>query len=166
MPDVRPATAVDLEAVASWIRSKRDAQVWAGWRVDFPIDLQSLPRAIDFRNDNAFSLISGGELVAFGQLLEKPSRRGHLGRIIVNPAFRGRGWGEKLVRALLDRGRKAGLRTISLNVDSANPAAVSLYLKLGFIDATRPSSEPEAPGSRYMELSGIDPDAPERTNNC
>lgn len=69
MLDLRPSTPLDLEEVASWIRSKRDAELWAGWRVDFPVDRQSLPRAIDFKDDNAFSLISDHELVAFGQLL-------------------------------------------------------------------------------------------------
>lgn len=83
---------------------------------------------------------------------EMPSRRGHLGRVIVKPVLRGRGYGEKLVRALVDRGRQAGLQRICLNVHCANSSAVSLYRKFGFSGAARPSCEPEVPGTDYMEL--------------
>jgi hypothetical protein len=90
MLEVRPSTSADLKYVGAWIQSKWDAELWAGWRVGFPIDLTSLGAAIGFAEDNAFSLFSGQQLVAFGQLLHKPSNRGHLGRIIVNPDLRGK----------------------------------------------------------------------------
>lgn len=152
MLELRPATPADLKCVGGWIQNRRDAELWAGWRVGFPLDFTSLGAAIDFAEDNAFSLLSDQQLVAFGQLLRKPSKRGHLGRIIVNPDLSGKGYGEKLVRALLDRARQAGMDKVSLQVDVSNPAAVALYVKLGFRDMPRPPDEPEAPGSRYMEL--------------
>ena len=148
---LRSATRLDLEKVASWISTGRDCELWAGWRVSFPIDRECLPVAIEFTETNAFSLIDGDELVAFGQLVKKNSRRGHLARLIVNPLVRGKGHGETLVRALLERARKESFERVSLNVDASNLPAVSLYLKLGFMDATRPADEPESPGTRYME---------------
>jgi ribosomal protein S18 acetylase RimI-like enzyme len=152
MLEIRPSTSADLKEIAGWIRTKQNAELWAGWRVGFPVDLTSLAAEIGFAEDNSLSLSSERQLVAFGQLIRKPPARGHLGRIIVNTAFRGKGFGEILVRALLDRANEACLERISLNVDRANAVAVSLYMKLGFADTPRPSSEPEAPGSRYMEL--------------
>ena len=131
---------------------KRECELWAGQRVRFPIDHKSLPSAIEFADGNAFSLAIDGELVAFGQLIRENSRRGHLGRLIVNPAFRGKKHGETLVRALLDRARQDSFERVSLNVDIANAVALSLYLKLGFADAKRPAGEPESPESRYMEI--------------
>jgi ribosomal protein S18 acetylase RimI-like enzyme len=104
-----------------------------------------------FAEGNAFSLVEQ-DIVAFGQIIRKDSRRGHLGRLIVNPGLRGRGYGEALVRSLLDRARRDSFERVSLNVDVANIAAVSLYVKLGFADVRRPPDEPETPDSRYMEV--------------
>ena len=138
--------------MVSWIPTARDCELWAGWRVTFPIDRPSLPAAIGFTESNAFSLIDGETLVAFGQLVRKNRRRAHLARLIVKPGLRGKGHGETLVRALLERARLESFGIVSLNVDSANLPAVSLYLKMGFVEATRPPDEPESAGARYMEL--------------
>ena len=129
--------------------------MWAGWRVAFPIDGTSLPAAIEFNEANAFSLIDGDQLAGFGQLVKKSQGRGHLARLIVNPSVRGRGYGEALVRALLERARSKSLERVSLNVAASNVPAISLYVKLGFMDAPRPPDEPESSGSRYMELAGL-----------
>jgi ribosomal protein S18 acetylase RimI-like enzyme len=148
---LRSARISDLEQVASWIPTARDCELWAGWRVTFPIDLETLPLAIGFSETNAFSLINDDKLVAFGQFLKKNSSRCHLARLIVNPSVRRRGHGETLVRALLDRARLEDCDRISLNVDASNVQAISLYLKLGFMDAPRPADEPTVAGTRYME---------------
>ena len=148
---LRPATLSDLDDVASWITGKRDCELWAGWRVSFPIDRTGLPSAIDFAGTNAFALVDGDQLVAFGQLISKQSRRGHLARLIVNPSLRGKGHGEALVRGLLEKARAEAFEPASLNVDESNLRAVTLYLKLGFQDAMRPPDEPESSGTRYME---------------
>lgn len=150
---LRSATLSDLEVVVSWIPTARDCQLWAGRRVAFPIDRTALLAAIDFSGTNAFSLIDAEELVAFGQLVRKSQSRGHLARLIVKPGLRGMGHGETLVRALLDRARIESFDNVSLNVDRSNLPAASLYLKLGFVDATRPPDEPESAGARYMEMS-------------
>lgn len=150
---LQPATPADLEEVASWIETAQDCQRWAGWRVTFPIDRAALADAIGFTERNAFVLVSGHDLVAFGQLVTKEGERGHLARLIVRPALRGKGHGEALVAALLQRARLESFASVSLNVDATNERAVPLYLKLGFADATRPADEPASPGARYMELT-------------
>ena len=148
---LRSATLSDLREVASWIRNKRECELWAGRRLGFPIDHGSLPTAIGFADGNAFSLAIHEDLVAFGQI-GKNSRRGHLARLIVNPASRGRGYGRTLVRTLLDKARGSSFERVSLNVDIANVAAVSLYTKLGFVDMKKPPDEPGGFESRYMEM--------------
>ena len=107
---------------------------------------------IGFGEGNIFSLVIEEQLVAFGQLIRKNSQRGHLARLIVNPALRGKGYGETLVRALLARARKDSFERVTLNVDVANGPALSLYAKLGFADAQRPSNETAPPGNRFMEI--------------
>jgi ribosomal protein S18 acetylase RimI-like enzyme len=149
---LRGAALDDLQQVASWVATARECELWAGPRLPFPLDLSTLPSIIDFDETYTFALCDSDLLVAFGQLVPKASRRGHLARLIVAPEMRGRGFGETLVRALIDIGRQHGNVRASLNVDRANARAIALYLKVGFRDADRPADEPDSYGSRYMEL--------------
>jgi ribosomal protein S18 acetylase RimI-like enzyme len=148
-----PATLLDLDVVASWISGAQECERWAGWRVSFPIDREALPRAIEMTSDNAFTVVDREQLIAFGQLISKPNRRGHLARLIVSPAHRGRGYGELLVRALLDEARARFCDRASLNVDAANIPAVRLYTRMGFEDAPPPPGVMVIAGTRYMERS-------------
>jgi ribosomal protein S18 acetylase RimI-like enzyme len=150
---LRIATVSDLREVASWIATARDCELWAGWRVSFPIDMASLPEAIGFSATNTFALTDDDRLVALGQLVRKDAARGHLARLIVNPLLRGKGHGEALVRALLEKARDESFERVSLNVDSSNHPAVTLYLKLSFRYTPRPPDEPDSHGSRYMEYT-------------
>ena len=151
--DLRRATLAELTEVASWIRSPRECELWAGPRLPFPLDVTVLPARIDFDEARTFAMSSGDRLVAFGQIVPKALRRAHLARVIVAPTVRGRGHGERLIRSLIDEARRQSHQRISLNVDRENVAAIALYSKLGFLEAERPDDEPDAHGSRYMELA-------------
>ncbi|MCU1615175.1 MAG: Acetyltransferase, N-acetylglutamate synthase, partial [Frankiales bacterium] len=52
--------------------------------------------------------------------------------LVVDPAVRGRGVGELLVRACLDRARAAGKRRMVLSTDPRMRSAHRLYERLGF----------------------------------
>jgi [ribosomal protein S18]-alanine N-acetyltransferase len=153
---LRPATLADLDIVASWIGSARECELWAGWRVRFPIDRAALPETIGFSESNALSLADRQEVVAFGQLVIRGARRVHLARIIVAPDRRRSGYGAALVQGLIARARRDWFERVSLNVDEANRPAIGLYSNLGFRDAQRPVDEPESPRSRYMEYRIVD----------
>jgi ribosomal protein S18 acetylase RimI-like enzyme len=148
---LRNATTRDLPAVASWVSSAHECELWAGPRVQFPIDIRALPGQIDFRESDTFCLVEHESVIAFGQLITKSFGRGHLARLIVAPAFRGQGYGESLVKALLVRARDRALERASLNVNDLNARAIALYEKLGFRDAECPFDEPPTPGVRYLE---------------
>jgi ribosomal protein S18 acetylase RimI-like enzyme len=77
--------------------------------------------------------------------------RCHLARLTVKPSARGQGYGETLVRGLYEVGRLRGCERLSLNVAAGNVPAITLYLKLGFVDAPRPPSELDAATTRYLE---------------
>jgi ribosomal protein S18 acetylase RimI-like enzyme len=153
---LRPATLSDLDIVASWIASARECELWAGWRVRFPLDRTTLPGTIGFSESNAFSLADHDELVAFGQLVTRGASRVHLARIIVAPDRRRSGYGAALVNGLIARARRDWYERVSLNVDQENRPAIALYSNLGFRDAERPADEPESPRSNYMEYSIVD----------
>jgi [ribosomal protein S18]-alanine N-acetyltransferase len=149
---LRPATLDDLRVIATWVSTARECEQWAGWRVRFPIQIDSLASTIDFAHQGGFTFLDGDAVVAFGQIVPKAARRAHLARLIVAPVQRGCGIGRKLVLALLDTARARGNAIASLNVDRANVPAIRLYERVGFAEAPRPEDEPDPQGSRYMQL--------------
>ena len=63
---------------------------------------------------------------------------GHLGMGLI-PEYRGRGIGERLLRASIDAARAAGFERIELSVYGRNARAAALYRKVGFAhEGTRP----------------------------
>jgi ribosomal protein S18 acetylase RimI-like enzyme len=74
------------------------------------------------------ALVLAGE---FGEVLASEAEAGFR-MLVVDPAVRGRGVGELLVRACLDRARAAGKRRMVLSTDPRMRAAHRLYERLGF----------------------------------
>lgn len=52
--------------------------------------------------------------------------------VSVLPTFRGKGIGERLLRACIRAAGDAGHESLHLEVDAANAPAISLYVRLGF----------------------------------
>ena len=135
----RPAVKADLSAVIKWIPDAESCDTWAGPKVRFPLEPEQLYRDIEFEKILTYSLEKAGKLLALGQLRMFENSRGHLARIVVNPASRGKGIGRFFCEALIREAKKRKCRTISLNVNKDNAVAISLYKKLGFII---PSKQP------------------------
>ena len=63
----------------------------------------------------------------------------HLLNIAIDPAYQGKGLGDKLLQQIILQNRTIGVKTISLEVRVSNLPAISLYEKRGFRkDAIRP----------------------------
>jgi ribosomal-protein-alanine acetyltransferase len=76
-----------------------------------------------------------GQIVGEGIALLRHHKQTVSGRtysLAVDPAFRGQGIGEKLMKELVEQLRGRGARRIYLEVESTNVAAVRLYERLGF----------------------------------
>jgi len=77
--------------------------------------------------------VVGSQVVGYGGMWVLS----HLGEayvtnIAVHPAFRRQGFGEGIVRRLLERARRERVRVVSLEVRRSNLVAQKLYRKLGF----------------------------------
>ncbi len=149
---LRPAELDDLPNVASWVTSEAICRLWSGPEMRYPLDLNRLPTALGFHRHGSFVLVNERDPVAFGQIVVKRYGRGHLARLIVDPAVRGRGLGARLAEALLEQAIANGHAPVSLNVDPANRPALSIYRKLGFRAVPRPLDEP-ASGALYLEVA-------------
>ncbi len=63
----------------------------------------------------------------------------HLLNIAIDPAYQGKGLGDKLLQQIILQNRTIGVKTISLEVRVSNLPAINLYEKRGFLkDAIRP----------------------------
>ena len=63
----------------------------------------------------------------------------HLLNIAIDPAYQGKGLGDKLLQQIILQNRTIGVKTISLEVRVSNLPAINLYEKRGFHkDAIRP----------------------------
>jgi ribosomal protein S18 acetylase RimI-like enzyme len=74
------------------------------------------------------ALVLAGE---FGEITDSDDEAAFR-MLVVDPAARGRGIGELLVRSCLDRARAAGKRRMVLSTDPGMRAAHRLYERLGF----------------------------------
>jgi ribosomal protein S18 acetylase RimI-like enzyme len=147
----RDSAAADLEIVATWVRTQRECELWAGPRVKFPLDVGVLRDQFDLEKAVSVSGLDERGLAAFGQLLAKSPQRLHLARVIVRPDARGCGAGRSLLGELLLRAAVAPQARVSLYVNRTNEAAIALYESLGFRHAARPVEDPPSATSWYME---------------
>jgi RimJ/RimL family protein N-acetyltransferase len=84
----------------------------------------ALDRSLLWRDD-------AGEIIGLGALGIR-GERGWVGGFGLAPDWRGRGLSGRLIAALLDRARGAGLRRVQLEVVTTNERAIRTYERAGF----------------------------------
>jgi ribosomal protein S18 acetylase RimI-like enzyme len=139
--NLRKAKKADLKTIISWIPDELTCKRWAGPKVRFPLNIESLSEDIAFSDNDAYCLKYNESIVAFGQLLAKENGYLHLARIIVDPSKRAMGYGRLLCNELLKIAGRKGYHKISLNVYRDNTIALKLYESLGFREIAEKSSE-------------------------
>lgn len=113
--------------VTDW---NRDADALRAVRRAVFIVEQHVPEAMEWDDDDRGSVHlvaedDGGRAIGCARLLAD----GHIGRVAVLRAWRGRGVGHALMRCTLDTARASGLRRVALH---AQTHACAFYARLGF----------------------------------
>ncbi|MGD1991855.1 MAG: GNAT family N-acetyltransferase [Anaerolineae bacterium] len=62
------------------------------------------------------------------------SRKGWINRLAVDPVYRRRGYGLRLVKAAEEMLRSQGMRIIAALIESDNPASLTLFEKAGYVE--------------------------------
>lgn len=62
------------------------------------------------------------------------SRKGWINRLAVDPDYRRRGYGARLIAAAEDVLRDQGMRIIAALVESDNPTSLALFQKVGYVE--------------------------------
>jgi ribosomal protein S18 acetylase RimI-like enzyme len=137
---VEPA---DYEVIASWVPDAESCLRWAGPRVVFLFTAADLPGLLAVSAGRSYCLTERTAIpLGFGQHWVLRPGAVHLGRIIIAPAVRGRGFGRLLCQLLLAQAIEAtGAAEVTLRVDRNNTVALSLYSRLGFSAVEAESSQ-------------------------
>jgi ribosomal protein S18 acetylase RimI-like enzyme len=120
-----------------WVTDQNSCRLWAGPGLIFPFVKERFAGDIGYSIHQSYVLVDRyNQPVGFGQIMHRFNRL-HLGRIIVNPLFRGQGFGRLLCKKLIDVGEKHYKgKLFSLNVCRHNQVARKLYESLGFVEST------------------------------
>jgi len=111
------------------------------------IDEQGVPEALEWDADDAdalhlLAILADGTPIGCARLLRNDHLCGHIGRMAVLPAWRGRGVGRALLAAAIRLARAQGHATIRL---SAQTHAARFYADAGFAAMGDPYEEAGIP---------------------
>ena len=146
-----PFDVARLPELMQWFPDAVSVRVWGGPDFRHPFDERTFREDTRIDSLQSWSLVApDGSLCAFGQYYLRVGRC-HLGRLVVAPAWRGRGVGRRLVQELCRVGGPALSATeYSLFVYESNSVAVSLYRSLGFVEVPYPEPTGGLEGMLYM----------------
>lgn len=137
------ATQADIDELMTWFPDAAAVDVWSGPTFRYPFTPESFREDCKLDLMDSYSLRdAGGRLAAFGQSYERDGR-GHLARLVANPAMRRRGAASRLIRMILGSLAEHGsYDEFSLFVYRKNEPAYQCYLSLGFVVRDYPDDAP------------------------
>ena len=139
---IRPIALTDIEQFRQVSDTVMRERSFLAFVEGFPIDEAAAFVARNIRIGNPQFVAEEGErIVGWCDIRRETipvyAHAGHLGMGLLEP-YRGRGIGERLIRATIDAARAAGIERIELSVYGRNARALALYRKVGFaLEGTR-----------------------------
>jgi ribosomal-protein-alanine N-acetyltransferase len=123
---IRPLTVEDISRVVEI----EEASFPTPWKAEsFRSEL------IDNYLARYFALEFGGDIIGYMGLWNVMGE-GHITNIAIMPSYRGQGWGEYLLKSVMEKLRQTeNIDRITLEVRVSNYTAQKLYTKLGFSPA-------------------------------
>lgn len=117
----------------SWFNSELQTVSWGGPHFNYPFTLNSFTNDLKLNELHSYTLLNNNnELVGFGQYYLRLGKC-HLGRLVINPAYRGQGLSSVLISLLIEVGTvELNTNACSLFVYEYNRVAIASYQKLGF----------------------------------
>lgn len=146
--------------VKTWFSDHQQIYTWGGPNMTYPMSDENFLKCLTAEHFKSFCLLNDQQqLLAFGQYYRRLEHH-HLGRLAVNPKYRGQGLAKILINNLLEQAySEQSAKGASLFVFKDNGVAYRCYQSLGFIETDYP--EVPFPGNMkncaYMVLSAPNP---------
>jgi ribosomal protein S18 acetylase RimI-like enzyme len=134
---IRPIALADIEQFQQVTDAVMRERKYLAFIEGFPIDEAALfvARNLRLRNPQVVA-DDDGRIVGWCDVRRETipvySHTGHLGMGVL-AEYRGRGLGERLIRAAIEAARETGFERIELSVYGRNAGAAALYRKVGFV---------------------------------
>lgn len=119
--EIRAWTNEDIKTIAQ-IEERCFSDPWSA---------DALASVLQYDWQYTFLLEEGGQVCGYGCLLCL-YEVAEVANIAVDIPFRGKGYGEKLLRAMLEKAVALGAERVLLEVRVSNSVAIGLYEKFGF----------------------------------
>ena len=146
------------EILISWIDTAETLMQFAGPSFFFPLTKDQLEKSLSDKNRYAFQAIelNTQTMIGYGEIYLK-KQSAHLGRIIIGEKKeRGKGYGQNIVKFLLDYAFKNLNRSkVELNVFEWNTVAINCYKKMGFIFNPENNSIRTVNGKTWVALNMV-----------
>lgn len=126
---IRQAELADVPAICR-IETESYASPWSA---------KEITKDVLARGNTIFAVAEAdGEVAGFAEM-RTVADEAQIYSVAVDPAARGRGTGEALMRHMIKKAEEGDCSLVTLEVRSGNAAALSLYKKLGFREVGRRS---------------------------
>ena len=122
----------DIQEIVGWVPDATALYLFTGPRLRWPLTASQLQGMLTIEGlTPSVAVTSSGELVGHFDLTVAGAVA-RLGRVIVNPALRGRGFGGVIVDFAVAEAQRLGADVLRLTVISTNEPAVRAYRRAGF----------------------------------
>lgn len=132
MLSLRERVDADIVTVMGWVPDERALYLFTGPRLVWPLTVDQLAAMTVTGEISAWVMVDDESLLIGHFDLTLVDDTARIGRVIVDPAERGRGYGGALVDLVVERARSLGARRVALNVISDNAPAIAAYERAGF----------------------------------
>jgi RimJ/RimL family protein N-acetyltransferase len=141
MLELEPFTEADIDRLLGWITSPEEHFLWTAHGFEYPLTREAfreLVRVSAERGDRLlFKAVLPGEREPVGHIelgaIDSRNRSLRIGRVLLDPAARGRGLGAEMMRAALALAfDRLQMHRVELGVFDVNLCAIACYERAGF----------------------------------
>lgn len=148
---IQAETARQLELIRSLFKEYERAIGVDLCFQNFAEELATLPGRYAPPDGRLYICVVGGDPVGCVALRRADHESGEMKRLYLRERFRGRGYGKRIAREILDQARDIGYRRVVLDTLPGMLEAQGIYASLGF-KAMAPYAFNPIPGVYYLEM--------------
>ena len=138
---LRQCRREEILQLQKWLTNEETCMLWCAGRFSFPLTEEDLLRFYDSVTEERHTRLiaattEGNQMIGFFLIrqTDAPSGSAHLGFIVINPEYRGHGYGKAMLQQALQEAAKKGVSRLTLAVFARNLAARRCYTALGFVE--------------------------------
>ena len=152
---LEPAGDAEFDQIMAWFPDGAAVDIWGGPRFRYPFTRETFVEDLRAATADSYALRNADKvLAAFGQSYERCGR-GHLARLVVNPALRRQGAGRRLIEMIMTSlESRRDYDEFSLFVYRHNKPALRCYQSLGFVVTDYPDDAPMADKCYFLTKIG------------